>query len=369
LASAIRHHQRAIEARDARRFTEAARSARLARDLYSSVEGPRHPDVAHALFELGQVEEGRERLEEARRCYNRALGLLGGSGRPGKLDREVGRLRVALGIVFAGVERALGRLTAADRAYQRTFADAQRWLGARDPDRAGLLNNWGMLRKYQGRFAEGIVLYRRALRIARANRDREARATLYHNLGGIEHARGRFATGVPHARRSVVIRTAIHGAGSVAVAADIAALAALLDGVGRLDEAVVHYRRALAVFVRKLGPSSSEVALTMSGLADVRQKQGRFSAAERLYRQALTRLERILGRNHPDVALTVHNLAHARRQAGDLGTAERLYARALRIFKRALGPRHPSTLMCRAAHEKVRRARAQSPRRLRRGIS
>jgi tetratricopeptide (TPR) repeat protein len=369
LARAVRHHQRAIEARAARRYGEAARSARLARDLYAAVEGPRHPDVAHALFELGQVEEARERLVEARVCYERALGLLGGAGRRGKLDPEVGRLRVAVGILFAGVERALGRLTAADRAYQRTYADAQRWLGKRDPDRAGLLNNWGMLRKYQGRFAEGILLYQRALRIARANRDREALATLYHNLGGMEHARGRFAAGVPHARRSVVLRTAIHGPGSVVVAADVAALAALLDGVGRLEEAASLYRRALAVFEKQLGPRSSEVALTLSGLADLRQKQDRGPVAERLYRRSLVILERVLGRDHPDVGLTVHNLAHARRQAGDLEGAGRLYSRALRSFERALGRRHPHTLASRAGREQVRRMLAQTRRRRRERIS
>ncbi|HET6150325.1 MAG TPA: tetratricopeptide repeat protein [Polyangia bacterium] len=373
LARAIQRHQQAIAARTDGRFGEAARAARAASALYAAAEGPRHPDVAHVLVELGQIEEARDRLPGARRCYQRALALLGASGRARSLDPDVGRLRVQAGILFAGAERGLGRFAAADRAYQRTFVDARRWLDGRDPDRGGLLNNWGMLRKYQGRFPEAIRFYRRALRIARANRDREALANLYHNLGGVEHARGRFAAGVPHARRSVALREAIHGRDAVAVAADLAALAALVDGTGRLAEAAVLYGRALAVFRKRLGPRSSEVGLTLAGLADVRQKQGRAATAERIYRQSLSILERILGRDHPDVALTVHNLAHARRAAGDLRAAEPLYARALRAFQRALGPRHPHTRACRAAHEEVRRAppRAQarpaSPRRRGRG--
>lgn len=369
LARAIRQHRRAIAARNGRRFGAAAQAARRAQALYAAAEGPRHPDVAHALVELGQVEEARERPREARRCYRRALVLLAGDRR--SLDPEVGRLRVRAGTLFAGVERALGRFAEADRAYRQGFADASRWLDARDPDLAGLLNNWGMLRKYQGRFTEAIRLYGRALRIARANRDREALATLYHNLGGVEHARGRFAAGVPHARRSVKLREEIHGRAGVAVAADVAALGALLDGVGQLDEAADLFERALVVFREKLGRRSSEVALTLSGLADVRHKQGQVILAERLYRRSLPMLEAKLGRSHPDVALTVHNLAHARREAGDLRAADSLYSRALRTFERALGSRHPHTRACRAARETVRRAlaRSRTPRRRHKGIS
>jgi tetratricopeptide (TPR) repeat protein len=364
LSRAIQLHQGAIAARTERRLGEAKRAASAAQALYVIAQGPRHPDVAHVLVELGQIEEARERLPEARRCYERALVILK-NPRARSIDPEVGRLRVQAGILFASAERALGRFGAADRAYQRAFADARRWLDARDSYRGTLLNGWGMLRKYQGRFNDAINLYQRALRIARANRDREGLATLYHNLGGVEHARGRFAAGVPHARRSVAIRLAIRGRDDAVVAADVAALAALLEGVGQLEEAVSLYQRALAVFGKTLGPRSSEVALTLSGLADVRQKQGQARTAERLYRRALPTLEATLGRDHPDVALSLHNLAHVRCELGNLRAAEALYGRALRIFQRTLGARHPHTRATRAAYQAVRRAR---PRR-RGGIS
>jgi len=61
-------------------------------------------------------------------------------------------------------------------------------------------------------------------------------ASLYHNLGGLEHARGAFATGEPLARRAVAIRTRTLGPEHPDVAADMAALAALLDGQGKYDE-------------------------------------------------------------------------------------------------------------------------------------
>src|SRR5437899_2606067 len=79
-------------------------------------------------------------------------------------------------------------------------------------------------------------------------------ATLYHNLGGLEHARGHFAGGEPWARQSVAIREQALGPDHPEVAADVAALAALLDGQGKWDEAEALYRRALAIFERVHGP-------------------------------------------------------------------------------------------------------------------
>jgi len=218
------------------------------------------------------------------------------------------------------------------------------------------------LRKSQGRFADAIRLYRRALKIVAPSGDDEALATLHHNLGGIEHARGRFAAGEPHARRSVALRERALGPHHVEVAADVAALAALVDGAGRLDEAAALYQRALVVFSQKLGPRSLEAGLTLAGLADVQQKQGSPAPAERLYLRSLAILERVLGGRHPDVALTLNNLAHLRRETGDLARAEPLYLRALRIFERSLGRRHPHTRHCRATYQGVRKARARSHR-------
>jgi tetratricopeptide (TPR) repeat protein len=96
----------------------------------------------------------------------------------------------------------------------------------------GILNNLGVLYKYTGQFAEARRLYRRALEIMETvlGPDDSAVATLYHNLGGLEHACGRHAEGEPLARRSVEIRQKALGPDSVEVAADLAALAALLDG-------------------------------------------------------------------------------------------------------------------------------------------
>src|SRR5207237_3169836 len=107
----------------------------------------------------------------------------------------------------------------------------ERYPGSDDLAVAAAANELGVLYKYMARFDEAEALYRRALRIVESCRgadDVEA-ATLWHNLGGVEHSRGRYALAEPAARRAAEIRSRALGIDHPAVAADQAALAAILS--------------------------------------------------------------------------------------------------------------------------------------------
>jgi tetratricopeptide (TPR) repeat protein len=369
LTLAIAAHESAIALREATRLPAAEVACRRALAAYVEAEGAAHPDVANALVELGQILEARDRLREARRCQARALAILtahAGATPPEALDPDVSRLRLRARVFMAGLDRGLGDYAAAGRGFATALREATRAFGPRDADVAGILNNLGVLRKAQGRYAEAAAFYRRALPILRAAGDRSALATLYHNLGGIEHARGRYAAGEPPARKSVALREAILGRDHVAVAADVAALAAIVEGRGRLEEAAALYERAIAVFRRKLGEESTEVALNLASLATLREQQGRTAEAGRLFARAVPLQERLYGRGHPEVAMTLHNLAYHERASGRLGRAVSLYTRSLGVFRRKLGARHPHTRLCASnlravAAEQARQRRVRKP--------
>ena len=346
LRRAIAAHEQAIAAREAGRLASSERLARRAIEGYLSAEGPGHPDVGSACLELGQVRELRDDLAEAAQCYRRARAIL---RRHGRADPEIRRLSIRAARFLGNVLRAQGRHAAADRMLARALDESMADLGPNDLETAAALNYLGMLRKYQGLFPEAAAFYRRATAIVSRSPERrgEAAATLAHNLGGLEHARGRHARGEPHARRSVALREALLGPGHPRVAADLAALAALVEGQGRFDEASVLYARALTVFRRRLGPASSEVGFTLAALGGVRQAQGRLGLAEKLMRRALAIQEVIYGRSHPEVALTLHNLGVLVAARGRAADARSLCRRSLVIFTRTLGPRHPHTRLCR----------------------
>jgi tetratricopeptide (TPR) repeat protein len=339
---AVVAHERAIAARAGGRFAAAERDCRRALAGYVAAEGVRHPDVANALVELAATLEARDRPDAATTALRRALAIL----RAPTDDPDLVRLRLQARIALAGLDRARGAYAHAERGFQAALAEVRRRLPRRDPLHLAVLNNLGVLRKAQGRYAEALRYYRRAEPLL-GRRDREARATLEHNLGGSEHARGRYTAAEPHARRAVALRAAARGISHPAWAADVAALAAVVEARGRFAEAAALYRRALAVFDRTLGPRSLEVGLTLAGLAALEQQRERPARARTLYARALPVLEARLGRDHPDVALTINNLAVLERSQDRFARAVVLFRRAAASFARRLGARHPHTALAR----------------------
>ncbi len=229
-----------------------------------------------------------------------------------------------------------------------------------------MLNNLGVLRKAEGRYAEARrLLPRRRSRLL--GRDRQARATLEHNLGGIAHARGRYAEAEPHARRAVTLRAA--ALGSLAPR-----LGGRRRGAGGGRGGARAPRRgggALPARPRRSSAASSasaslEFGLRLAGLAAVEQQRGKVARARSLYARALPILGRLLGRHHPDVALTVNNLAVLERDEQRLARAEALFRRAADSFGRALGPRHPHTVLARDNLRAVAAARLKPTRATRR---
>lgn len=319
--------------------------------LFEKHEGPAHPDVANVLVALAEIDIDRGDHAAALASAERAVALLKRLPMRGENATTLARLRVRALDALGAVHVSRGAYALAEKLHREALRVA---IAKLPRDEAGASTNaLAIVYKYLGRYDEAEKLYRRALAIAErqpASRDRDATlATLFHNLGGLEHARGRFARAEPWARQSVTVRERAFGKSHVAVAADVAALAAILDGLGKHDEAENLYWRAIAVFSRTLGPTHFEVAFNHAQLAVLYQGKGNARLAEGSYTKALRMLERTLGKKHPTVALTLANFGSLRRMQGKDAEAKRLYTRALAIYRATLGPRHADTKGCAAA--------------------
>ncbi len=127
---------------------------------------------------------------------------------------------------------------------------AERRFGPDSLTLAPLLNELGICFKYLARFSEAGRLYQRALSIIerKLGVGHVRSAALFHNLGGLEHAAGNWTRGEQFAREGLRIRRCANGDNHPDVAADMAALAALLDPLKRYDESERLYRRAIAIY-------------------------------------------------------------------------------------------------------------------------
>ena len=241
--------------------------------------------------------------------------------------------------------------------------------------RAALLNDFGVLSKYEGRFARAKQLYQRAASlIPRGDSQRaEFRATLYHNLAGLEHARGHCAQALRYARRGLQLRKEQRPPDLIAITADEAALAPILIGLKRIREAEAILHRALRTYRRAFGERHYETAAALANLGALYSTTGRARAAERALRQSLDALESALGANHPRLRSVLNNLAVVCAHGGKVEQAHAYYGRLLRSLRRQHGPTYPSIALVPANRKTlmaVRHARQShpqdSPRRARR---
>ena len=266
--------------------------------------------------------------------------------------RVTGEARTVARRVMAAVRR--GDHALACRTATAALAALERSLGEHDAELGELFNALGVASKHAGDYDEAERCYARALAIATESVGRRSVevATLWHNLGGLSHARGRPDLAEPLARAAVKLREALLGADHPSVAADLAALATILDDLGRLGEAQQAYEDALAIFARD--EQQIEVGHTLAGLGALFAGAGRWTEALEVLARARSILVATLGSEHPEVARVDHYRAVAAYGAGDRATALARSARALAVCERRLLPDHPLTEDVRATREAIR---------------
>lgn len=217
---------------------------------------------------------------------------------------------------------------------------------------AHALNELGLWCKDAARYDEAVEYYRRARRLLEAASAKcgDDLAAIYHNLAGIEHARGNFAAGEVLARRGLAYRLSVPDADPKAVAEDLIALAALLDGQRRWQEAEMLHVCGLELLWGHAAEADVEIAVGLSGLGSHYAERGRYREATALLEHAAELRRRVLGPHHPDLGITLHNLAVTCRRGGDASRAATIQTEALAIFEQALGPGHPRSRGCAAVN-------------------
>jgi tetratricopeptide (TPR) repeat protein len=272
------------------------------------------------------------------------------------LKSRVARVRVRFARALGEHERDRGRYDRAEQVLRDAVVRAERLFGECHPDTIAARNALGMVHKYRGQFREGRSCYWRALRAERARpgSNNLVIATLYHNIGGIEHSARRFRRAEPFARASVRLREQVLGSAHPDVAADKAALAAIIEGLGRQEEAERLYREALGVLEARLGPRHIDTAAALNNLATCCASLGRLAEARLHGERALAMKESLLGKAHPDVAITLSNLAVIYWRLGRVLDAEQAHAHAIAILQDCFGPSHPRTVRCRSAMRALR---------------
>ncbi len=208
------------------RYTEALELAR--KDGDRSVQAVTLKNRANQYLDLGETERGLRDLQEAGAQF-RALGDI----------RAEGITELSIGIAWKG----LGRRDLAWSSFQRALPLLERTRAARFA--AVTLENMGLLRLDERRWAEASRLFDQALSRISGEGDRRTTAILE-----TDRARVLAATGQADQARARLIWTVseLHAIGDRSLEADsLYHLATVELGLGRLEEARDHTRAAVRV--------------------------------------------------------------------------------------------------------------------------
>ncbi|CAL1137060.1 unnamed protein product [Cladocopium goreaui] len=123
-----------------------------------------------------------------------------------------------------------------------------------------------------------------------------------------------------------------------------AALASVMEVLGRAQEAEPVQIKALEGFKAKLGETHPDTVESAMGLASIYSARGKHEMAEPLLQQVLEWRERKLGHLHPDTLTTLERSAETSMVLGRLKQAEQYHLKIIQLRQSSLGPDHLETL-------------------------
>lgn len=240
-------------------------------------------------------------------------------------------------------------LSEARREFHRALALAEEDRSLDPLSLVPLLNDIGVTGKYRGDFDEAASAYDRALKVVDTGEVGTAvlRAMLLHNIAGLAHARGEPAAAESAAREGIALRLAAATVEPLDLAADQAALAAILVDLGQVLEAQELLTRVLRVFESTYGPEHYEVGVTLHNLGSLQHRCGNFKSAATTLTRAVKIKRAVLAPSHPDLAISLHNLACAQAKLGHNHRAAESLREVLTLLSGSVADGHPTLLSAR----------------------
>ena len=103
-----------------------------------------------------------------------------------------------------------------------------------------------------------------------------------------------------------------------------------------------------------MAPDDLDLAADRAALAAILEARGRNREAREILRGVVSTLESVLGPDHYEVGMSLSELGALQMSAGRFSDAETALTRATRILERVLGTSHPAVAACRARREQAR---------------
>lgn len=238
----------------------------------------------------------------------------------------------------------LGNYAQAQMFFEKALALRQR-KGRKNLATAESLNSLGVLHENQGHSEIAERYYLEALEIQTAllGRNSVTTATTINNLATLYWSRDDYSQAEQYFTEALKIRERLRGPTALVTATSLNNLALLYGSLGDYRRAEQLFRRVLTIREKRLGEDHPFTLTTVHQLGLLYVEQQQYEKARPLLVRAAKQREQILGEEHPDTARSLFHLAWFYDRTGEYDKASPLHLRALAIRRKLLGETHPET--------------------------
>jgi serine/threonine protein kinase/tetratricopeptide (TPR) repeat protein len=279
-------------------YDGAEKMHRAALAFYRKQYGPKSPETATALNELGLALQKEGNLTEAERTHQEALGI-----RRALFGNEHSGVATSLNSL-ATVYRHQRKLEEAERLIQEALKMRQRLFGNEHLEVADSLHNLSLVLGDQRKGVESEATARKVLAMRR-------------RLLGNEHP---------------------------LVASALLDVAYALGFMGKFEEAESLQEEALTMQRKLLGDKHPDVSTSLSSLADSMRHHGDLKEAQTISSAAVSMQRKMLGEDSPEVLKSLRSLASTLEAQDKLPEAEAAYREVLAGWRKREGNESPQAL-------------------------
>lgn len=320
-------------------YDEAESHKRAALDLYRTVHGNDHTEVARTLNDLAVTLMYKGDPTGAGPLLREALAI------QLKLTDTEHSLRLNISSNLASILLMQGAYAEAEELLREVLTAQKEDLGHEHQDVAITLNLLAEVLRKNGELAKAADMFRQALTMQRKvlGDDHPAVARTLNNLSGALHEAGDLEGAEPLLREALARSRERFGDRHPFVAINILNLATLLKDKGDHEEAGRFYTDALSQFREFHGADHPAIIACSTGLANLHRATRDFAAAERHARDALELQKLRLPEDHPVVASALNLLGRILAESGQCERAEPLLRQSLAIRQERLPRGHWQT--------------------------
>ena len=301
------------------------------------IHGPRHPDVAVALRELGDAYCDRGDLPQCETRLNAALDM----------QRELlgaDALEIAPTIMAqAKLAQLRGDFDAAERLYNQSLQMYRAHGKERTTDATSVMNELAGLYSYRGWHDRAATLYRAALDIDRQTlgNDHPQVGQHVHNLAVALHEQGKLDEAAPLYEESMQTLTRVLGEKHPQTIDAAANYGRFLQRRGELERAETILSKVVELDRQARGPRHAFVAHDLVNLGMVRLDRQQQAQAEQDFRAALDIYAEALPPDHPYVASALTGLGRCMLEQNRLAEAEQTLRHAKEIAAKSFAINSP----------------------------